>query len=262
MAYQPSPAYSAVPQISYLRQHSGLEQIVHYEPTFSYARQMPYSFSAFSAPLYITSAKNNPYKRQDYDAQQPETTTMIMHESFLNPLRPAVQFINDVHQIRGHVEAAFKATTGEDLPKDFTVEVLPEKEFRKIKPEGVLGFAVNRKPGKSSIAVMENELDMMMVVVGHEIGHVLTLPASSPQDEEAKAFAFQFAWTKAIFENNIAGLKRSINAEIFRPAQNGVHDVAFSLVQKLTASGRKALEVYGLIASGLIGTRNWQIIDF
>ncbi len=274
MAYRSTPVYSGahnLPSRMYSSSHSELERIVTYQArTFSYNSgysQLPsYGFSPFSAPVYAFSSPfESSYKRKDYyTGQKPETTTTMTHETFLSPSRSRTQFIDNAQAIRQYVEAAFKLTTGEEMPRDFTIEVLPEKEFRKIRPEhGVLGFAVNRKHfGKSNIVVMENELDMMMIVIGHEIGHVLTLSAKNIQDEEAKAFAFQFAWTKILFEHNIAGLRKSINEDIFQPAHNGIHDVAFSFVQKLTAAGRSALEVYGLIATGLVGIHNWQLLDF
>ena len=245
--------YGNAPMNGYsLPSYSGLEQAVA-----EYRISQP-SF----APVQRMYAPRDSYNHQQGTYSHHET--YFVQETFLSPLRPMTQFISDASEVREFVAETFSRTTGEVLPTDFTLEVLPEREFRQLNPDrGVLGFAVNRKgKGISKIVVMQNNLDMLMLVIGHEIGHVLTMPAFTSQDEEAKAFAFQFAWVKAIFEHDIAGLSASINSEIFRPAQNGVHDVAFSFVQKLTSSGRRALEVYGLISAGLIGIQNWGMIDF
>lgn len=258
MAYLSS--YAAGRNINYFSQNaysSGLEERIA-----DYHVSLP----AFNHGIFLY--QKNParqYKKEEgksyYSAQ---SHAYIMHEPFLNPVRPATQFINKASEIRDFVEEAFRKTTNQELPDDFTIEILKEEEFRTIKKEkGVLGFAINRKKsGMSRIVVRENNLDVLMIVVGHEIGHILTGQALTLQDEEAKAFSFQFAWAKTIFEHDIAGLRMSINSGIFQPAQNGMHDIAFSFVQKLISSGRKSLEIYGLIAAGIIGMNNWGLVDF
>ncbi len=245
MNYSSHPAYS------------GLEQKVSDYAVSFQERSIPLFYSLSSGASSYGSRENNHYN-------QNHAVSYIFHDAFLNPLRPRTQFVNDAVQVKGFVEETFRKTTGEEMPNDFTIEILKEDDFRKFRQEnGVLGFAVNRKgKGTSRIVIRENDLDMLMVVIGHEIGHVLTMQAITEQDEEAKAFSFQFAWAKAIFENDIAGLGNSINPGIFQPAQNGIHDIAFSFVQKLISSGRKSLEVYGLIAAGLVGINNWGLIDF
>ena len=92
---------------------------------------------------------------------------------------------------------------------------------------------------------MENHLDALMVVVGHEIGHVLTKSLPNKHDEEAKAFAFSIEWAKTIKEHNIANLGLSIKDELdFRPARNGLHDVAFAFVDFMLKKGRKAIDLH------------------
>jgi hypothetical protein len=94
----------------------------------------------------------------------------------------------------------------------------------------------------SEIFVKEDFLARVLLTVGHELGHVLSEPLESPQDEEAKAYAFSLAWMNIIKEKNIAGLKESIVTET--PAENGVHNLAFFWVEKLISSGMNALEIY------------------
>ncbi|MEK7835220.1 MAG: hypothetical protein AAB298_03600, partial [Pseudomonadota bacterium] len=89
-------------------------------------------------------------------------------------------------------------------------------------------------------------LDEVMLVIGHELGHVLSPTLSNGRAEEAKAFAFEMAWANAIFTNDIAGLQSSINeaALSMKPAQNGLHDLAFASrwdrVRMLYGAGRHA----------------------
>ena len=68
-------------------------------------------------------------------------------------------------------------------------------------------------------------------------------------EEEAKAFAFEIAWMKAIREHNIGNLAGSIETGILSPANNGIHDVAFNFVRGLLKE-KTALEAYWEIAAG------------
>ena len=92
------------------------------------------------------------------------------------------------------------------------------------------------------IFIKENDLDKVMLVIGHELGHVLTPTLPNMHDEEAKAFAFELAWMEAIVEDNIANLKENISLD-FKPAANGLHDVAFGFVKNLVNTGKKALDI-------------------
>ena len=88
-----------------------------------------------------------------------------------------------------------------------------------------------------------------MLTIGHEIGHVLTKTLDDKHEEEAKAYAFSLAWMKSIQENDIAGLGDSFVQE--RPAENGLHDVAFAFVEKTIRWGKSAWDVYQELISGL-----------
>ena len=84
-----------------------------------------------------------------------------------------------------------------------------------------------------------------MLVIGHEIGHVLTETLPNKHDEEAKAFAFSIEWARTIKEHNIANLGLSIKDELdFQPARNGLHDVAFAFVDFMVKKGRKAMQLH------------------
>jgi hypothetical protein len=80
-----------------------------------------------------------------------------------------------------------------------------------------------------------------MAVIGHEIGHVLTPTLPTMHDEEAKAFAFEFAWIDAIIKNKIGNLQNNFTLE---PAKNGLHDIAADFVRKLISSGKEIFEIY------------------
>jgi len=176
--------------------------------------------------------------------------------SFLKTERPKAQFIGSVEQIKDYIHQAFVATTGKGLPEDISIEVVSQDElkqrhdiFNASRGEsrwspGIQGFSINRRGfGQSLIFVNENDLDILMMVIGHEIGHVVNFQLSNRLDEEAKAFAFEMAWVKAIYEKDIAGLKNSIDPDP-KPAKNGLHDVAFGFVKKLMLLGRDAFDVF------------------
>lgn len=163
--------------------------------------------------------------------------------NFINMDAPACQFIGNAFEIQSLVEQAFQKTTGNYLPKDITIEIISkENMLRNGCTEGTIGFCMNRKGfGTSNIVVMEGSLDRVMLTLGHEIGHSLSLPLTDPREEEVKAFAFSLAWMKAIKENDIGNLAANIIPE---PAKNGLHNVAFDFVIDLIQKGRNALDIF------------------
>ncbi|MFO8015499.1 MAG: hypothetical protein R6U32_00180 [Candidatus Woesearchaeota archaeon] len=171
--------------------------------------------------------------------------------TFLRPERPRARFVGSVEGIRDYIEEAFKATTGKDLPEDISIEVMSQDDLMQRHRmcngtwnPGIQGFSINRKGfGQSLIAVRENELDMLMMVIGHELGHVLSFQLPNQLDEEAKAFAFEMAWIKALYDNNIAGLRESIDPNP-KPAKNGLHDRAFAFVKGLLMKGADAFDIF------------------
>jgi len=174
---------------------------------------------------------------------------------FLKSDRPAARFIGKAEDIQDYIAEAFEAVTGKQLPEDIAIRVVSHEKLEQMHTElggvwnnGIQGFTLNKKGfGQSLIVVKENDMDAMMVTVGHEIGHALTLPLKTKIDEEAKAFAFEMAWIKAIKENNIAGLSDSFNLNPGMPAKNGVHNIAFSFVVESMQNGEQAIDIFNAL---------------
>ena len=179
----------------------------------------------------------------------------FLPELFLSPSRPKTQFVDDKSEIIGIVEEAFQLMLKEKLPENVQIKVLPLNEFKSVHStfgpwnNGILGFSINGKNKK--IFVREDNLDSLMIVIGHEIGHVLTDSLPNKHDGEVKAFAFSIEWARIIKKYNVANLGLSIKDEIdFQPARNGLHDVAFA--DFLTKSGRKGVELHQDLVKGYI----------
>ncbi len=122
-----------------------------------------------------------------------------------------------------------------------------------------MGFAINKN--LPEIFVRENHLDQLMLTIGHELGHVFTKSLINRHNEEAKAFAFEIAWLKAIIEHNIAGLQNSFRLDI-NPAKNGLHDIAFEHVKKWLKVGKKAIEIYWELVKGILTIENTYTFDY
>ena len=124
----------------------------------------------------------------------------------------------------------------------------------------VMGLAKNNRGfGMSQIFVRKGPLDEVMLVVGHELGHVWTIPLKDQHDEEAKAFAFMLAWKDAIVEHDIAGLASSIR--IGAPAENGLHNVALACVLDMKERGRDALAMYWDLLKRNLSVKRWVSAD-
>jgi len=163
--------------------------------------------------------------------------------------------------VKSMVWQAFKAVTGKEAPKDISIRICSSEELKKFHElhggkwsPGIRGFSLNRRGfGTSEVFVQEDELAGLMLTLGHEIGHVITLPMSNSVDEEAKAFAFSMAWMKKVKEENIGGLFEAINP---MPAKNGLHNKAFDFVVEMIRMGRDALDVYLELINGEISIEN------
>lgn len=172
-------------------------------------------------------------------------------ENFLHIYRPDTQFVDDAKDVEEFVKEAFRKTTGEELPAHINITLCGEEKFKLLHTskggkwsKGIQGFSVHLT---KEIVIKQNKLDVVMLVIGHELGHVLSHPLGNMHDEEAKAFAFELAWMKTIKQNNIANLAGNINID-FKPANNGLHDVAFNFVKQLVSAGKRAMDVFkGLI---------------
>lgn len=178
-------------------------------------------------------------------------------ESFLKPYRPATQFIAEAAAVEEFVKGAFAKTIGEELPSNIVIHVLGKEDMQAMHEahggnwsDTIQGFSLNMKPYKQ-VFVKQAPLDQIMVVMGHEIGHVLTDSLGNAHDEEAKAFAFELAWVQTILKHNIANLKDNLTLDLV-PAKNGLHNVAMAFVSGIVASGKEALETYYAIAKRIL----------
>jgi hypothetical protein len=177
---------------------------------------------------------------------------------FLNHIRPKTLDVNSLGDIQDHIRTAFEKTVGFMMPDDIHIEILSRNELKEIHEkldgrwdEGIAGFSLNGNGTKPSrIFIKKDYLDKVMIVIGHELGHVMSPTLINKHDEEAKAFAFEFAWAKAIHENNIANLSFNINPN--PPAINGLHNIAHFFVSKLVKGGEVAIEVYKKLVAGSI----------
>ncbi|MBT4651042.1 hypothetical protein HOC13_00805 [Candidatus Woesearchaeota archaeon] len=172
-------------------------------------------------------------------------------------------FVGEAEEVREYVEEAFEKIFSERFPKEIKVSVLSKERFSKIHDSpGVMGLSVNRRRQGlvSEIFVKAGSLARVMLTLGHELGHVLTEALGGAHDEEAKAYAFSLEWMRIIKENNIAGLGGAIVLD--RPAENGLHNVAFGFVQKLINSGREAWEVYLDLIRRVVSVKLDDCFDF
>ena len=212
-------------------------------------------------PQYTKKTQTPKYN----DSQKYSTPYSAIHlftpEIFLRPSRPKARFIDNNDEIKKIAEEVFEMMMKEKMPSSISINILPFDEFKALHSRfgawsnGILGFSINSNNKK--IFVRENHLDSLMIVIGHEIGHVLTETLANKHDEEAKAFAFSVEWANTIKEHNIANLGLSIKDEIdLNPARNGLHDVAFEFVDFMVKKGRKAIELHRDLARRYVSIFN------
>ncbi|MCM2325689.1 MAG: hypothetical protein NDI94_04445 [Candidatus Woesearchaeota archaeon] len=227
-------------------------------PYLSMKTNMPLSYGGMERYVLRSNVLNHVnleyvLSNQDYGAQP--TTSVFVHEPqiLLNEKRPSVPKIEELSTwLKKEILKTFKLMMGFEMPDNILISVLKEDdlihEHRKHARhwnEGIMGFAINRLHMNdfSSIFVKENPLDMLMLTIGHEIGHCLSLSKEDAILEEAKAFAFELAWMKTIHDFNILGLKESMNIGLLRPSENGLHNVALSFVRRQLYE-KDALEIF------------------
>ncbi len=237
---------------SYVQQYSSrassLDAVVQeYRGNYKNSMSAPIIAVQYNTPSFTYEATVD-----DYFTQQNREDHAT---SFLKQYRPATQFIDAAEQVEPLVREAFEKTTGTELPDNIIIQILDETEMKNaheshnsIWSSTILGFSINSIPYKHVI-VKNACLDQVMAVVGHEIGHVLTPTLPNTYDEEAKAFAFEFAWVDAIIEHNLSNLENNFTLE---PAKNGLHDVAANFVRKLVQSGKEVMHIYREIAKGIM----------
>ena len=211
-------------------------------------------------PRYERTVSNLGYSEQKYSTHYYEAHSFAP-EIFLKLSRPKTTFIDDENQIRNAIEETFELMMKEKLHDKLSINILPLDDFKILHSafgawsNGILGFSINGNEKK--VFVRENHLDALMIVIGHEIGHVLSETLPNKHDEEAKAFAFSIEWAKTIKEHNIANLGLNIKDSLdFNPARNGLHDVAFGFVDFMVKKGRKAIELHDDLARKYVSVFN------
>jgi hypothetical protein len=214
-----------------------------------YSRSPGYSGAA-------ASYASNSYG-QAHGYSMPETPHMSMAESFLAENRPETPMISTMGEVQDVVEQTFELITGQSFPHEsIKIMVCDEQTFRQIHAStggtwspGIMGFSFNKYgKGASEIYVRQDNMDSLLLTIGHELGHVLGPTLPNGQDEEAKAHAFSLTWIETIRDNNIAGLRPNITPN---PAHNGLHDVAFDYVKYLLQTGTSSFDVFKTLAHGL-----------
>jgi hypothetical protein len=233
------PAYSPASQYSSSSTYSSIDSLVTEYRGSKSSASAPATAMQYDAPAF-TYQENV----QDYFTLQ---NKQYHAAGFLKQYRPATQFVDAAEQIEPFVKEAFEKTTGKEMPKNIIIHILDEEEMKQSHESHngtwsstILGFSLNTVPFKH-VFVKNADLDQVMAVIGHEIGHVLTPTLPTMHDEEAKAFAFEFAWIDAIIKNKIGNLQNNFTLE---PAKNGLHDIAADFVRKLISSGKEIFEIY------------------
>lgn len=228
------------------QQYSKLEQKIY--ASISTPKYTPATQFEGIQPTYISSLGQNlvAYKQKEYETQpiKPE-----QQEFFLNPQRPKTEFVGEIKKIEHYITKTFQLLTGKPFPDTISIKLCNREELKELHikfggswDEGIQGFAINTKP-ISQIFIKQNDLDRLMLTIGHEIGHIMSPMLKDEIREEAKAFAFEMAWLNIIVENDIAGLKNSFIL-LPNPAMNGIHNVAFERVKKQISEGKKPMDVF------------------
>lgn len=240
---------------------NGIERIVSSYGcnTCSSSPRISYSIEALpqslAAPIYVNDFVNSkPYSNNSEETHysRPATQYVFAPEPFINKFSTETRFVDDAYKIKDFIWEAFKATTGKELPKDLIVCICSEKKLADLHGNfhpGIQGFALS---AERTVFVKNNTLDKVMVVLGHEIGHILTPTLDDARDEEAKAFAFCMEWINKIKELNIADLSDKL--KLPEPARNGVHNTALDFVLKFVREGKNALQLFWDLSKKLVKT--------
>lgn len=182
-----------------------------------------------------------------YNASQAYVPFFMTSGEIHNP----VIFINDginskdivstlSHELSKAVNQIFRLTMGFDLPKNIAISILSSNELKEVHSmhsknwnEEIVGFALNMKHKNetSSVFIRESPIEHLLLTIGHEIGHCLSIAKEDAKIEEAKAFAFELAWMETIHRFNILGLKDSMKISLLSPSVNGLHNVALDFVR-------------------------------
>lgn len=211
----------------------------------SKAEFIPQYLETSSTPSYMNNSQAQSYMLSpDYQSR----ATQVL----LAPNRNSTPVIDNSDEIMNYITEAFEKTTGREFPTDIIIKICAEaemalhhKEFGGQWTPNILGFAINNEGKRKNnlVFVKKNNLDALMLTIGHELGHVLTQRLPDQRDEEAKAFAFELAWMESIKEHNIANLENQFINTI-NPAKNGLHNVAFDFVVSTMKEGISAFDIF------------------
>jgi len=257
-----------------------IDDVVRYAPNKQYSNSLNYLVSKsedYSNQLENTQQivpeyKGNhqktiiyPTNNYSFNENKPTKTYYFTPKIFLNPVRPKTRFINTTTQIQSLIEETFELMLNKKLPNNISIQVCNKEELKQLHSrfgswnDNIQGFALNNKNMKQ-IFVRNNDLDELMLTIGHEIGHVYTKKLDNSHDEEAKAFSFAMQWAKTIRKHDIGNLKENIKDDLdFNPARNGLHDLAFFFVKNLMAKGIKPMQVHWDLVSGYVSLWNFYL---
>lgn len=251
-------SYSPLPDSGYMKQYEMISQPVDYSPleritvysspeilTEQKAGQSYSELAGYENTMYLPNVQ---VPSDDYISRA-TNVNYVQPDVFLNSERPVSRFIDSTDDVRELAEEAFEKVTGENLD-NVTVKVCSKEEMKELHGKwqpGILGFSVNFGIG-NMVFVQQDTLERLLITIGHELGHIFTRPLNNKHDEEAKAFAFEFAWVNAIRDNDIGGLAGSLNPHT--PAENGLHDVAFNFVAGEIKRGKEPMGVFQDLVKG------------
>ena len=184
-----------------------------HESSYCFGHSLNYSLNTSQTSSNYSSL-NNSYSPHDigfYSACKKDyslVTGELMHssviaETFLEDNRPVTPVISDTGDVKEVIETAFRLITHQEFPwADIVLKIMPLNDIKRVHAsiggfwsDGIMGFSINNYgKGVSEIYIKEQELDSLLLTIGHEIGHVLSPTLMNAHSEEAKAHAFSIAW--------------------------------------------------------------------
>ena len=225
-----------------------------------YAINNLYPSFPFEKASYELEKAHYELGKKHYELERSKNIDFFITSDFLNQfVLPSAVLEIENEEIINLTKEIFFSLLNFDLLKDIKISILNEWDFKKNYVKlvgqwhpGILGFSINRCGfGISEIFVLKSDAIRTLLVIGHEIGHVLTPTLENHLNEEAKAFAFGLAWARKIKEKNIFNL--SIN--LGEPAKNGLHNAAFNWVIDKIVSGFEPLKLYEALIKGEINVK-------
>ncbi|MBI2651487.1 hypothetical protein HYX01_03380 [Candidatus Woesearchaeota archaeon] len=243
-----------------------LDDLIRYNSSYASFSYSKLNYIISKSEAYSFQQENLEKERKEYKTALTYSASYSQKENvavtyyftpkiFLKPTRLFTPIINAAQEIHELIEKTFNLMFGKSLPENISIKICSEEELRQMHSKfglwnnNIQGFALNGKHKK--IFVKSNNLDALMSVIGHEIGHVYTHCLSNAHDEEAKAFSFSFEWMRIIKEHNIGNIAENIKDNFdFSPAKNGLHDIAFLFVKSLINNGLKPMGVHWDLVKG------------